>query len=288
MELSNVELAKTICDNNINDYPYKYINNRNFNPDLIPEYFDGFMRLGIMYRNDFIKNLYNIYRDNETPNMGYIKQKIYDFAQSNNIFNSFINHCDMSIAIRDYLITLTNGISTILHKHKMNIYGRYLNRVYNGLITNDNVDVISVLCNDKNNVLPFYTELAQKYEVKAIKSSFCDFIFIKGLNIILKIRYDEEKIQSFINKSLPSDQLFMSGSNHLQYTKTFYQFINNLYDLSKYDFSAVYYCINTYYKHTDKLKKSWNEPMIASDLCKLINSLSSCNHQFIDPKKHYL
>lgn len=286
----DIDLVKTISDNEINsNIPYMYINNVKFNPNLISNYFNGFCKLGKECRNLFIKQLYAVYIDkSNNPHLTLIKEKVIDFSNRNAIFQSFIDHCNTSILLIKCIVDITQGISTLLTKHNMHVYGRFIGRVYNGLVDNVNVDFVSVLCNDADNVFKFGLDLIKTHEYKIVGTTHHSFIFIRGLNIIFKILITKETIKDYVNGCLYTEQIYITKNGNIQYTSDYLRANNNIYSMEKYDYGPVYKCFDTYYKSTNYLNDVWHEKSLTSDLIKLISTLSFKYDHRVKAEDHYL
>lgn len=260
MDISNKQKAETLFGEHVyNTIPYKYVNNHAFDRANLLSYCLGFEEIDINLRNEFINVLCDIYRIkiHNTPFLILLKEDIRNLISVYTPLNNYVEFVNSMHAYRYVINDITDGVSELLANHSLHIYGRFLARAINGIVTKNDIEIISVLANDKESIRRFQNDLIKKYSAFSCTVGDGYFVFIKGLKFILKFRYSKYNISDFINKYAIYDQIYVKHKN-VKFTKKFYVYNNNVIDLKTYDYTQVYRMLNIYYTTSDNLKNHWN------------------------------
>lgn len=277
MALLNIMNAKLLLTCNTYDHiKYPYINSVTFNSNLLLEYCLGFEAYDIDQRNQFLKTLYTIYVSNITdPHILSIKEKIIQLQYSYPPFASFIDFCTVMKMHMDILHDMTFDISKILINHNLHIYGRFLPRLLNGLVSKNKIEVVSVLVNENEKMKSFIHEISKKFTCMLLLSGPIIFLIIRGVKLLFKFTISNKPINIYIENTVDNEQLYVNSLCCINYTKKYLTASNELIDLGTYNYTGIYKMLNVYYESTNSLKDVWHDKItMKKDLLTIIGNLS--------------
>ena len=290
MDSSNITLAKSLYNANTHTHiKYPFINSVLFNPDLLLNYCQGFNEYDINIRNEFMKYLYTLHNDTTIIDefLLSLKPKIQSLMSVYHPFSNFANYCKTMNLYMNILHSMTNKISLLLIKHSLYIYGRFLPRLINGLVSKNKIEIISIFANNKDNMRNFFLELCKTQSCTLASCGSTCLVMIKGLKFVLKFRLIEKTIEEFIKDTSVIEQMYVESRCCIKYTHAYFTASNKIINLNSYDYDDVYEMLDIYYTTTNNLIDVWHDkPTMRNVLVKILKILPTyqCNNLY---REHY-